>query len=86
MPYINEKRDDLDMLVDYFLQTCDGGDYTGKLNYFLFKLCKEITRREPRYKKFRDFIGELECAKQEILRRLVSDYEDTCIKRNGDVK
>ena len=30
--------------------------------------------------------GEIECAKMEIYRRIISRYENECIRRNGDIE
>lgn len=85
MPYIKKKdRKWVDVAVDYFILHVIGvGHYTGKLNYFLFKLAKLECNN---YSDYRDFIGELECAKAEIERRLLAPYEDKKIKENGDVE
>jgi hypothetical protein len=59
----------------------------GNLNYFLFKLCKEVMKKEGEsYANYKEFIGELEMCKLEIYRQLVSKYEDKKIKENGNVE
>jgi hypothetical protein len=85
MPYIKqEDRSILDNIVKIFL--CYGND-KGKLNYFLFKLCKEMAKSNGEsYNFYKDYLGELECAKLEIYRRLIARYEDKKIKENGDVE
>ena len=55
----------------------------GRMNYFLYKLAKDSCFT---YDDFRKYIGELEMAKLEIYRRLVSPYEDEKIETNGDVR
>ena len=54
----------------------------GYVNYFLHKLAKDYCRN---YAEIREFIGELECAKHEIYRRIAAPYEDKKIEENGDV-
>lgn len=54
----------------------------GCLNYFLFKLAKETCKN---YDDYRKLLGELECAKLEIYRRQIANYEDKKIKENGDI-
>ena len=84
MPYIANYNDraKLNDLVKQF-QKHFGINFTGSLNYFIYKLAKESCGR---YADYRDFIGELESAKLEIYRCLVSKYEDDAIIRNGDVE
>ncbi|MFO8021360.1 MAG: hypothetical protein R6U65_02750 [Perlabentimonas sp.] len=89
MPYIKDKstRDYLDAVVDDLICLFKKVDMTGNLNYLLFKLCKEYIKLEgENYAHYRDYVGELECAKSEILRRLIAPYEDKAKERNGDVK
>lgn len=38
----------------------------GYINYFLFRFAQRLN---PKYKNFRNYIGELECAKRELKRR-----------------
>ena len=54
----------------------------GNLNYFLFALAKKQCKS---YNQYKEFIGELECAMDEIKRRQLHPYEDNKIKQNGDV-
>lgn len=59
----------------------------GSLNYFLVKLM--LVRRKlegESYTFYKNYLGELEMAKQEIYRRYVAPYEDKKIKENGDVE
>lgn len=81
MPYIENKidRDFLDEKVKEMLAVIS---MKGNLNYFLFKLFKEM---ELRYGTARNFFGEVECAKFEIYRRMIAPYEDKKIGENGDV-
>ena len=85
MPYIEQEyRFKVDQIVKYFLDT---GKIHGRLNYFLFKLTKEaIKRNGESYGSYKEIIGELECAKLEIYRKLVSNYEDKKEKENGEIE
>ena len=84
MPYLKSKnkRMHLDAIVDRFMGYF-AYEFTGTLNYFLFKLAK---RSCSCYKEYAAFIGELEAAKLEIYRRQIAPYEDIKIEENGDVK
>ena len=37
------------------------------------------------YSNYADIIGTLECAKQELYRRWLADYEDKAIAKHGDL-
>lgn len=59
----------------------------GELNY-IFSMIASIyitAHGEKRYQYFNDILGALEGAKLEIYRRLVAPYEDSAIKKNGDL-
>ena len=85
MPYVKPyARKNLDKIVEYMLK--QGVMPTGALNYILFKFCKEwIARTGESYSNYKTFLGELDCCKDEIYRRLVAEYEEKKIKENGDV-
>lgn len=85
MPYIKqENRVVLDNLVDVFLSF---GKIHGRLNYFIAKLVKEAIKiNGESYGAYKEIIGELECAKLEIYRHMVAEYEDKKMKENGDVE
>lgn len=80
MPYIEQwKREEMDIIVDALTMALPDG----RLNYVLFKLCKDTV--VPSYNNYKNFIAELnECA-EEIRRRLLATYEDEKIKENGDI-
>ena len=86
MPYIKkEERLYLDTIVDMMILNRNIGK--GKLNYLIFKFTKEYMKLHGEsYSNYKNIIGELECSKFEIYRRMVSKYEDKKIKENGDVK
>jgi len=84
MPYIKQTwRKSMDGFLKAFESYLELRDFTGRLNYFLFKLAKHNIHC---YSDAQKFIGELECTKQEIYRRIIAPYEDKKIKENGDVK
>lgn len=87
MPYIKDKMErwKLDTLVQHFF--LNNEPLTGRMNYLIFKIAMEFIKKNGEsYKNYQTIIGELECAKQEIFRRMVAKYEDKKIKENGDVK
>ena len=86
MPYIKiEDRKKMDEVVDLMLR--NGVEPDGKLNYVIFKFCRDyfVYKSQESYNNLKNFIGELtECA-AEIRRRILSPYEDQKIEENGDV-
>ena len=84
MPYIiKSKRERIDWVIENINAVLDNIGMQGSLNYILFKLAKKRCRT---YADYARFIGELEAAKLEIYRRLVSKHEDEAIIKNGDVE
>lgn len=88
MPYIKrELRKLLDAEIDALYAKLSneqvGNDIDGCLNYVITKLIHRIYPR--RYFSLNRAIGVLECAKQELYRRIVGPYEDEKIAENGDV-
>lgn len=82
MPYIKqEDREEMDYVVQYMKKA--GVQPDGKLNYVLFKFCKNNVK--PSYNNFKNFIAELHECENEIRRRFLSPYEDLKISENGDV-
>ena len=58
----------------------------GCLNFAVHQLISQyILQNKEGYQTYNDIVGVLDCAKMEIYRRLVSDYEDRKIVQNGDV-
>jgi len=83
MPYIKQKdRQKMNMVVD--IMRYQGVKADGKLNYILYKFCKDDV--EPGYNNYKNFIGELRQCATEIERRILGPYEDMAIERNGDVE
>ena len=58
----------------------------GELNYVITSVVQQyLINHGERYRTYNDIIGVLECAKLEIYRRRVANYEDIKIDENGDV-
>ncbi|MFA5048595.1 MAG: hypothetical protein WC516_06245 [Patescibacteria group bacterium] len=81
MPYVKDRRKELDKIVK--LMNKKEVLVNGDLNYILFKFCKYHIA--PSYNNYKQFLGELDCCKLEIYRRLVAPYENKKIEENGDV-
>ena len=91
MPYLNnkfreeiEKECEIEKLCAYF-SSLDPDDLVGAVNYVVFKIARRYKPKSMSYAKAVAFIGTIECAKQEIYRRIVAPYEDKKIVENGDV-
>jgi len=82
MPYVKqERRPDLNKVVIAMSEASVKAD--GDLNYILYRFCKyHVT---PGYNNYKNFLGELNEAAEEIRRRLLAPYEDKKIEENGDV-
>lgn len=60
---------------------------SGGLNYAIHQIIAQyISQNKESYQTFNDIVGSLECAKMELYRRLISEYEDRKILLNKDVK
>lgn len=60
---------------------------SGALNYAIHQIIAQyISKNKESYQTYNDIIGGLECAKMELYRRLISEYEDRKILLNKDVK
>jgi hypothetical protein len=82
MPYIRKEiRPTMDTVVDQMIKA--GVQVDGDLNYILFKFCKNHVK--PSYNNYKNFLGELNEAAEEIRRRLLAPYENLKIEENGDV-
>ena len=81
MPYIKGSlRDNLFPSIEAPINS------SGELNYVLTEVIKKyMSDKNFNYQVINDIIGALECCKQEYLRRVVFDYEDSKIEINGDV-
>jgi hypothetical protein len=82
MPYIT-KQQRWDVNVDYAHRMPND---SGELNYILTTVCLDyLAHKGERYVTMNDVVGALESCKLEMYRRLVSPYEDSKVKENGDV-
>ena len=80
MPYISQKR--RTAIDQYGHQPL----FPGELNYLITKICLQYTTAKgDSYSTYNDIIGALECAKLELYRRCVAEYEDGKRTENGDV-
>lgn len=79
MPYINSEQKESVAQV--------GAQTPGQLNYAITKLLIRYWNREfnQTYTAINDILGALEGAKLEFQRRIVTPYEETKIKENGDL-
>jgi len=60
---------------------------SGGLNYAIHQIIAQyISQNKESYQTYNDIIGALECAKMELYRRLISEYEEKKILLNKDVK
>ena len=72
----------MDHVVDMMVHA--GVQVDGDLNYILYAFCKRHIK--PSYNNYKNYLGELNEAAEEIRRRLLSPYEDEKILENGDVE
>ena len=84
MPYIEkDRRDEIReaAIEDLSLST------PGELNYAITDLCDDylLEKGQLSYSAINEVIGVLECAKQELYRRVAAPYEDGKRIDNGDV-
>ncbi len=89
MPYIpQEDRINIDYSLN-LLKTHLGMDEdlpVGKLNYIISTLINHLLEiHGTTYTLGNNLVGVLECAKQELYRRILIPYEDAKIELNGDV-
>ena len=85
MPYIpKSEKDRVDKgLVALHLSEINNA---GALNYAVHQvIAKYISQNKDDYQTYNDIIGVLDCAKMELYRRVISDYEDKKILQNKDV-
>lgn len=90
MPYLKKidkdcaSRYGLDRLEKYY-SSMDAKDFAGHINYLNYRLVNRwIEKNGKRYWIFALIVGTLVCCVLEIYRRLISNYEDEAIKKNGD--
>jgi len=84
MPYIKEdSRKIFDKQIENLVEVIDK---PGELTYCLYSIFKKLTERNKKFSTISSIIGEIECAKLEFYRRIVSPYENTKIRENGDIE
>jgi broad-specificity NMP kinase len=83
MPYIKKKRrEELCCLTTDIYNV----ENAGELNYVITEVIKcYLEKHKKSYATINSIVGVLECAKQELYRRIAAPYEDEKIKENGDV-
>lgn len=84
MPYITqEDRVKIDASVDALASQIETG---GELNYAITTLVHQLLEKQGmNYHNLRSIIGDIECMKLELYRRVAAPYEDQKIEENGDV-
>ena len=93
MPYIpREDRPAYDGLIDQLVEILaaqPADRRKGHANYVITQLIRKAwgvhAASGESYSNYADVIGTLECAKLELYRRWVADYEDKAIAKNGDL-
>ncbi len=93
MPYIpQEDRTAYDPLIEPLaeaLRAQQTDRRKGHANYIITQIMRKAwgvdCAENESYSNYADIIGTLECAKQELYRRWVADYEDQAIVKNGDL-
>lgn len=82
MPYVKqERRVELNFVVESMRRADIVAN--GDLNYVLFKFCRDVIK--PSYNNYKNYLGELNEAAEEIRRRMLAPYEDEKIKENSDI-
>lgn len=85
MPYIAQGvRKDLKPKLSKLLRFAPNLS-EGEINYIITKLLLARLGKKPCYADYNASIGVLECAKLELYRRAVAEYEDVKCDQNGDV-
>ena len=86
MPYIEpSQRMPLDPLIEKLANALPETEFAGQLNYIISKIAAHLLHEKLSYARVNEIIGAVECAKQELYRRVAGPYEDTKIDQNGDV-
>lgn len=88
MPYIRkEKRPQVDRLVTPLIKHLNSlpvEEQDGVLNYIVTKIIKNIYPQK--YFHLNRALGVLSAVTHELYRRVIAPYEDTKIKKEGDVE
>jgi len=91
MPYIpqedRERYNDLvDELVEKLVELDDTQLVKGHHNYIMYTLALRLADRLGiRYAVLQDIVGTFDCCKMEFYRKIVAEYEEKAIEKNGDV-
>jgi len=87
MPYIDKKgRDFWDPKIkDLIYEIKSVNPVEGDMNYMITNIILAWVRINPHYARYNSAVGILECVKQELYRREISEYENKKISDNGDV-
>ena len=93
MPYIpSEARPAYDRLISQLAEALAAQappQRKGHANYVITQVLRKAwavhTAAGESYSNYADIIGTLECAKLELYRRWIADYEDKAIEKNGDL-
>lgn len=98
MPYINKQyRDELNFSLEELIDSVEDliedhsledRQITGVANYLVTVLLLRVLKPEYgwNYDALANVHKTLDCANKEIYRRLTSVYEDSAIRKNGDIK
>lgn len=82
MPYITQhRRDELEFGTIGMVRP----ENPGELNYCLTKIMVNYMGEGPRYSDVNEIIGAVECAKQELYRRVAVPIEEIACATRGDV-
>lgn len=94
MPYLTpaakldiEITVELDRLANY-IASKNEGEFEGIINYINYYIAKKRFGKGAgyrRYKYMNAWVGAMYCCVQEVQRRIIAEYEDEAIQKNGDV-
>jgi hypothetical protein len=86
MPYIHkERRAALDVIIEGLVKRLrDIGQVKGDVNYAITRIVLE-TLNDDNYATLSDCVSVLRDSADEIQRRLLAPYEETSIRKNGDM-
>ncbi len=92
MPYIKQSdRPVLDKGIEELTKVLTDSTIVGQrakagaLNYIVSKLIIAVIEDDKRYDTMNSMIGMLECCKIELYRRIIGNYENEAIDKNGDI-
>jgi len=89
LPYINQvSRKQIDGHIDVLVDSIRGSDkLEGVINYAVTRLVLGTLKPSLgwSYASLMKVVSTLECVKQEVVRRLISPYENLASHKNGDL-